>query len=191
MEANAPASNSRPQGRNTKRSLLTAGLFAAAVAVNTASVTAQQRTAWATRRFGPRAWHAHLVLIAPGWVAFLLSLPGLDREAAWPLAPRVRPVGCAILAASAALWLAAYRQLGPERMSNGYFFGRGPSQPVAGGIFRWLDNPMYDSYGLAFAGAALVRANAAYLLLAAESVVLLNLIEARIENRPFRRTAKP
>jgi len=172
-----------------KRPLLTVGLFALAAAVNTASVAQQQRTAWATRRFGRSAWHAHLLLIAPGWLAFLVSLPGLDRAVVWPLPRRVRPAGWALLAASAGLWLAAYRQLGPERIANGYFFGRGASQPVSGGIFRWLRNPMYDSYALAFAGSALVSANAVYLLVAAESVLLLNFVEAKVENRPFSRPA--
>jgi len=172
-----------------KRPLLTMGLFALAAAVNTASVANEQRTAWATRRFGPNAWHAHLLLIAPSWLAFLASLPGVARAVALPLPRRGRPAGWALVAVSVGLWLAGYRQLGLERTANGYFFGRGASQPVSGGIFRWLRNPMYDSYALAFAGSALVSANAVYLLVAAESVLLLNFFEAKVENRPFSRPA--
>ena len=42
---------------------------------------------------------------------------------------------------------------------------------------------MYDSYALALTGLALQRANAVYLPLAGASLLLLNQIEARIENR--------
>lgn len=165
------------------------GVFAFAAGVNTASITHQREIGWLTHRLGGRAWHAHLALIAPGWAAFFLFLAGLDREVRWPLPTRLRPVGYGLLAASAGLWLAAFSQLGPERTANGYFFGRGPREAVTGGIYRWRRNPMYDSYALAFAASALARANAVYLLLAAESVLLLNLLEARVENRPFSPTS--
>lgn len=55
---------------------------------------------------------------------------------------------------------------------------------MTGGVFRIVANPMYDGYTLAF-GQALRCRNAVYLLLAAESYLLLNRIEARIENARF------
>lgn len=170
-----------------KRLLLTMGVFALAAGINTASLAREQDTGWLTRRFGRRAWYAHLLLISPAWMAFLFSLTRVDPKARWSLPGLLRPAGWGLVAASAGLWVAAYRQLGPDRTANGYFFGRGPSEPVTGGIYRWLRDPMYDAYALAFAGGGLATANAVYLLLAAQSVLLLNLLEAGVENRPFSR----
>lgn len=49
---------------------------------------------------------------------------------------------------------------------------------------RW-NHPMYDSYVVLFVGLALWRSNAGYSVLAVESFLLVNLIEALVENRPF------
>jgi hypothetical protein len=46
---------------------------------------------------------------------------------------------------------------------------------------------MHDSYFIAFVGAGLHHANAVYLLLAAESYLLLNRFEARVENQVLMR----
>ena len=105
----------------------------------------------------------------------------------WPLPAALRPVGVVLVAAAAVLWLAAFVQLGPTRTANGFFFGRGPAERVDGRLFRWVRNPMYDSYALALVGTAFATANGVYLLLALESYVLLNRMEAPVENRPFER----
>ncbi len=88
---------------------------------------------------------------------------------------------------SSVLWLWTFAQLGPVRTANGNIFGRGPTEPVDEGPFRYLQNPMYDSYLLTFVGLALWKANAQYLVLALESYVLLNLVEGRVENRAIQR----
>ena len=44
---------------------------------------------------------------------------------------------------------------------------------------------MYDSFWISFVGLALIQANAAYLVLAVASYLLLNRCEAKIENGPF------
>ena len=165
--------------------LLVMTLFAVAVAINTGSVALQQRTQYLSRRFGTRAWHVHLGLVTAAWAAFLLTLIDHGVHVRWTLPHALRPAGLAVLAVSAALWLWAFAQLGVKRLANGNFFGRGPSAAVRGGPFRWLRNPMYDSYALAFVGMGLVTNNAAFFVLAAESYLLLNVIEARVENRPF------
>ena len=95
----------------------------------------------------------------------------------------MRPLGRPLLVTAGLLWLAAFRELGGATVANGNFFGKGRQTPAAGGIFRLLKNPMYDSYALALIGLGLRRANAVYLLLAGESLLLLNQIEARVENR--------
>jgi protein-S-isoprenylcysteine O-methyltransferase Ste14 len=169
------------------RLVLTTVVFALAAGVNTASVAVQQETAVFTRRCGAKAWYVHLAVITPGWVAFLFLVAGVSRHFRWALPGLLRPAGVALVLVAAVLWLIAAIQLGPERIANGYFFGRGPRTGLSTGIFRWLRNPVYDSYALAFFGVGLLSANGVYLLLAAESYLLCNLVEARVENRPFRR----
>lgn len=159
--------------------------FAAAAGANTVSVMIQQSRQVLTRRFGRRGWYVHLALTAPLWGVFVYLLSGLGRHVIWPLPASLRPAGVALLVVGAALWLAAFVQLGPERTANGFFFGRGPAEPVTSRLFARLRNPMYDSYALAFVGLACTRANGAYLLLALESYLLLNVVEASVENRPF------
>lgn len=170
------------------RGLLATGtLFAIAAGVNTGTVALQQRGQHLTRCFGQAAWRVHLALITPPWALFLFSLVKLDRRSRWRLPAQMRPLGTPVLAAAGLLWTLAFKKLGPARMANGYFFGAANSQPVTDGVFHWLENPVYDSYALALVGQALLRADARFLVLAAESVLLLNGLEARVENRPFRR----
>lgn len=140
-----------------------------------------------TRFLGRAGWYTHLALITPPWALFLFSLAKLDSGSRWRLPPQVRPLGAAVLAAAGLLWTLAFKRLGPARMANGYFFGAADPGPVTEGVFRSLENPVYDSYALALVGQALLRADARYLVLAAESVVLLNGLEASVENAPFRR----
>lgn len=162
------------------------GAFALAAGINTASVALQLRTGLLTRRYGKKAWYVHLAIVTPGWLLFLYLVSSLGRYRGWALPQQLRPAGILILALGSALWLWTFAQLGPERTANGNIFGRGPTEPVNHGPFRHLENPMYDSYLLAFVGLALWKANAQYLLLALESYVLLNLLEASVENRAFR-----
>lgn len=164
-----------------RRLFLALAMFALAAGVNSASVAWQQRTRVFTRRFGRRGWYVHLALIIPPWLGFFLALPGLSRAVRWSLPQRLRPLGWPILGAALTIWLLAYAKLGLARTANASVFERASQEPVTGGIYRWLREPMYDSYALAFVGQALLSANAVYLLLAAESFVLLNLVEARVE----------
>ncbi|MBW3591817.1 MAG: phosphatidylethanolamine N-methyltransferase family protein [Actinobacteria bacterium] len=168
---------------------LTMVAFALAAGVNTGSVALQSRTGVMTRRFGARAWYVHLGLTLPAWGAFIFLLVDLGHHVRWPLPAELMGAGVALLLVGIGLWVATFIQLGLERVANGYFFGRGPTEAVEGGVFRWLRNPMYDSYFMVFLGLALFKANAVYLLMAAESYLLFNVIEARVENRPFEHRA--
>jgi len=89
--------------------------------------------------------------------------------------------GLAGLVAATALWISAAQQLGPATVANGNFFGRGETSPARLGPYRWLRDPMYDSYALALLSWAFYRGNGAFIALAAESVVLLNMVESRTE----------
>jgi protein-S-isoprenylcysteine O-methyltransferase Ste14 len=165
-----------------RRLLLSLALFTTATLVNTGSVALQQRTAWLTRRFRRRGWYAHLALIAPAWLAFLVSLPILHERVRWPLPRALRPAGNICLVVAAAVWMPAFAALGPVRAANGDQFGRARRLRIRHGIFRSLANPMYDGYALAFIGTALRSGNAVFLPLAGTSYLLLNQIEARVEN---------
>jgi protein-S-isoprenylcysteine O-methyltransferase Ste14 len=166
-----------------RRLLLTVAIFALAAGANTASVAIEQRWSLLSRWFGRRGWYVHLGIVVPPWALFLALVPGLNRHVSWPLPARLRSPGTVLLGAAALLWLLAFRRLGGARTANGNIFGHGSQERVEGGLFRVLRNPMYDSYALALAGLAFRRRNAAYLLLAAESYLLLNQMEARVENR--------
>lgn len=165
--------------------LLTTSVFAMAAGFNTLSVAWQQKRHWFTRRFGKQAWYVHLALTTPIWGLFLVLQGRLGSQVHWPVAPELKPAGVALWAVGVALLLATSWQLGLTRTFNGYFFGRGRKEPVNGGVFRWLRNPMYDSFCILFVAEAFWLGNAVYLVLAAESFLLLNQIEARVENRPF------
>jgi protein-S-isoprenylcysteine O-methyltransferase Ste14 len=127
----------------------------------------------------------HLGLVTTAWGVFVLTLFHPGVQVRWPLSRSLRPAGFVLLGVSASIWLWAAARLGPTRLANGPFFGRGPATAVRDGPYRWLRNPIYDSYALAFVGAGLVKTNAAFFLLAAESYLLLNVMEAGVENRPF------
>lgn len=168
-----------------RRLHLTMLAFALAAGVNTASVQLQQHHRWLTRLFGHGAWYAHLGLVAPGYVWLFSLLPRLDQWVHWPLPRVARWLTWPLELAAAVLVLGALVQLGPVAALNGSFFGQASAHARCRGVFRWLRNPMYDGYALAFLATACSKTNAAYLLLAAESFALLNVMEASVENRPF------
>lgn len=177
------------KSKHTKRMthlLKTMAAFALGAGINTASVALQLRTGLLTRRYADKAWYVHLAVVTPGWLLFLYLVSTLGRHRGWPLPDQLRPAGILLLVLSSALWIWTFTQLGAERTANANIFGRGPDGPVDTGPFRYLENPMYDSYLLAFAGLALWKADARYLLLALESYLLLNLVEASVENRAIK-----
>ncbi len=167
--------------------ILTMGVFALATAINTASIALQQKCGLPSRLFRKGDWFAHLALVTPAWVWCLVLLRRLGQHVRWPLPEMLHLLGLPVLGAGVILFLFAFRELGFAAAANGYFFGRTPKTPVRSGVFRVLKNPIYDSYAIGLAGVALLSANAVYLLVAAESVLLLNQVEARVENQPFER----
>lgn len=165
--------------------LLTLALFALAAGINTGSVALEQQRQWLTKPFGSRAWAVHMVLITPGWLAFLAFDAQLNYQFQWPLPTVLRPLGAVLVAAALILFAMSFWQLGMRQTFNGHFFGWKASKPLSSGAFRWLKNPMYDSFCLGFIGGALVLTNGAYLVLAVASYLFLNRFEAGVENRPF------
>lgn len=169
-----------------KRLAASAAALLIAAGLNTASVGAQLR--WQTlERFGKRrAWKLHLALITPPWLLFLASLPGIRTDPRLQFAPR-RMLGAAAVLAAAALWLAAVREIGTARVLNGDAFGTAPPRRIVSGPYRLLRNPIYDSYALALAGVAMLTGAGGYLALSLESLVVLNVVEAVVEERALPR----
>ncbi|MHB8614230.1 MAG: methyltransferase [Candidatus Dormibacteraceae bacterium] len=159
---------------------LSAAALAAAACVNTLSVGAQVRWRTLERLAGRRAWQLHVALITPGWLLFLCSLPAVRRDPALQIRRR-RTVGLTLIGAAAGLWLAAARQIGGARVFNADAFGAVPARRIRAGPYRWLRNPIYDSYAMALAGGAFLTGSGGYLVLTLESLILLNLVEAAVE----------
>lgn len=154
-------------------------LFIAVVAINSIAVYSQRRFKFYTRLFGKYDWAAHVLLLTIIWVGFLLAVV-VAKPASWSLPSILRPLG--IVAAAVGTWLVfeSWIRLGTAAVFNGWFFGRGSTKQLKGGVFK-LRNPMYVGFVLLFVSAAFWLKNAAYLWLAATSFVLLNLIQSRIE----------
>jgi len=156
--------------------VLTCVVFALATAVNSASVYIQKRyRLYSQRRYG---WLLHSLVILPLWALFVYLL--LSLNAAYTINFHAVPITgylCFVLALL--IFGIAIHQLGWQSLLNGNWFGQG--QLSHGGIFRVLKNPIYDSYLLGFIGASLTTGNAAYLIIAIESYIGLNLIESHIE----------
>ena len=163
---------------------LSAAALAAAACVNTLSVGAQVRRRTFERLAGRRAWQLHVALITPGWLLFLCSLPAVRRDPALAIRRR-RTVGLTMIGAAAGLWLAAVKQIGGARVFNADAFGEVPARRTRSGPYRWLRDPIYDSYAMALAGCALFTGSGGYLVLTLESVIVLNLVEAAVEARSF------
>ncbi|HEX6511146.1 MAG TPA: methyltransferase [Chloroflexota bacterium] len=158
-------------------------MFALAAGVNTGSVLAEQRWGLLSRAFGGRAWKAHLAAITPLWALAVMRLWRLEPSGRWPLPAWLRWLGWGITLAALVVWGQSVAAMGLVRFANGACFGWATGERIRDGGFRRLRNPIYDSYALALVGSGLRKGDARYLLLALESFVLLNLIEAPIEDR--------
>jgi protein-S-isoprenylcysteine O-methyltransferase Ste14 len=167
---------------------LTGGVFALAVAVNCASVHAQKRHR-VYDRLGRWGWPAHIALLVLVWGAAIACMALLVGKVTWSLPGWVKPIGLALGVAGSLMFGAAIRELGIQSLFNGNFFGR--ASFTDRGIYRVLSNPMYDAYCVLLVSLALRRADAVYLLLAVESFIGLNVIEARIERIDGPEAARP
>ena len=167
----------------------TMSALALAASMNSASVWAQGRTRLLSRGFGRHAFATHLALTVPPWLATVVMAVRLARHPHGTLPRRLRAPGWGLAVVAAAIWIDAYMRMGPRRTANGDLFDPGPVAPVRTGVYRVLRDPMYDAYALGLAAAALTTGSATYLALAADSFVLLNLLEARVERLAFEAAA--
>lgn len=158
-----------------------AGL-AGAIAVNCVAVWAQKHHRVYDRLFGSRAWTAHIVLLVLAWgtaIALVVVLVLEGPEVSWPLPTWVRPFGLVVSLGATLVFGQAIRALGAQALFNGNFFGRG--RFAEGGVYAWLNDPMYVAYTLTFVSVALREADAVYLLFALVSLVGLQGVESRVE----------
>lgn len=157
--------------------LLTCVMFALAIGINTGSVFAQKRFGFYTR-WHKNGWRLHSVVILPFWTLAIYLLLNVDRHYLLRF-PAMPVIGYAFFALATLVFGLAIREIGWSAVLNGNWFGRGKISHAR--IFTVLENPIYDSYILAFIGAALMDGNAAYFVIALQSYIGLNIIESRVE----------
>ncbi|KAA8957721.1 MAG: hypothetical protein F6Q13_16130 [Mycobacterium sp.] len=157
--------------------LLTCVIFALAIGINTGSVFAQKRFGF-YNRWHKNGWLLHSLVILPFWTIAIYLLLNLDSHYLLYF-PAMPLTGYTFLALATLVFGLAIREIGWPSLLNGNWFGRGTISHAR--IFMLLENPIYDSYILAFVGAALTGGNAAYFLIALQSYIGLNIIESRVE----------
>jgi protein-S-isoprenylcysteine O-methyltransferase Ste14 len=157
--------------------LLTCVMFALAIGINSGSVFAQKHFKF-YNRWRNNGWLLHSLVILPFWTIFIYLLLNLNSH--YLIRFQAVPViGYIFFALATLLFGLAIREIGWQSLLNGNWFGRGKISHS--GIFTFLKNPIYDSYLLAFIGAALAGGNAAYFVIALESYIGLNIIERQVE----------
>ncbi|OBJ81393.1 hypothetical protein A9W97_02400 [Mycobacterium gordonae] len=157
--------------------LLTCVIFTVAIGINTGSVFAQKHFGF-YNRWHKNGWLLHSLVILPLWTIAIYLLLNVDRHYRLRF-PAMPVIGYAFFALATLVFGLAIREIGWSSLLNGNWFGRGKISRAR--IFAVLENPIYDSYILAFIGAALMRGNAAYFVIAVQSYIGLNIIESRVE----------
>ncbi len=162
-------------------------LFILASVIQTGLISLQQASSRLSKWWGSRAFFFYNIITLIPWVAFVLSYVVLQFEAHPPLPLEGRWLqiigGILFLSGtSLALWVA--KLMGPARL-NGlrHFAPELEEERVTSGPFQWLKNPMYTGYFLVLLGVAFSINSLYDLAIALESLLLLNGIQARIENR--------
>jgi protein-S-isoprenylcysteine O-methyltransferase Ste14 len=165
----------------------TVGLFLLSSGLQTGLIFLQQSGGQLTRWWGSRAFAIYNVITLIPWTAFVLVYvmfqftphPALPWEGLW-----LQVLGGILIFAGVyvALWVGIL--LGPARLNGVRFFDPALQEERAvSGPFRWLENPMYTGYFLVLLGVALLRNSLYDVVIALESLLLLNYFQATIENR--------
>lgn len=145
-------------------------------------------SAWLQRKYkfynhlGPTAWNTHQFVIAPAWLVFFVMSTQLGLFLYWPLPFSFPAIGWLLALIAVLVFAAAIQVLGVQSLTNGNLFGYGPKHKVHHGIFRYLNHPIYDSFALGYIAAGFITNNGAYFLLALVLHLLLNHVQANLEN---------
>lgn len=156
--------------------LITCCSLLLAVAVNSCSVHLQKR-----RRVYDKFRHGmllHALIILPFWLLFGFLASTLGRNYQLPTIS-LPAFGFALATLAASIFIAAVYTLGPGSLINSNFFK--VTEFTQNGIYKFLKNPIYDSYWLFFLAFGFITSNAAYFIIAGLSFIGLNVVESRIE----------
>lgn len=156
--------------------LITCFSLLLAVAVNSCSVYLQKQ-----RRIYDKFRHGLLVhglIILPFWLAFGFLASTLGSNYRLPTIP-LPALGYVLTAAAICMFVTAVYSLGPGSLVNSNFFKA--TAFTKKGIYKFLRNPIYDSYWLFFLALGFITSNAAFFIIAGLSFIGLNVIESRIE----------
>lgn len=156
--------------------LITSFSLLLAVAINSCSVYMQRH-----RHIYDKFRHGlllHALIILPFWLLLGFFLSTLDQH--YKLETVSLPIlGYLLVILAASIFLAAIYVLGPGSLINSNFFKAGCATEK--GIYKYLKNPIYDSYWLFFLAVGFITSNAAFFIIAGLSFIGLNIIESGIE----------
>jgi protein-S-isoprenylcysteine O-methyltransferase Ste14 len=122
----------------------------------------------------------HSIVITPCWVIFALLLSELNQVYEIDI-PEYPVAGYLLIGIAICLFVASIRQIGSGALINANFFQKQETKPVKSGVYKYLKNPIYDSYFLVFIGLGLALSNATFFIIAGISFIGLNIIESKIE----------
>ena len=136
------------------------GLLLGAILVNSISVYAQKHHGL-YHGFGRRAWSAHKIVLSIVWGTWLVSLIGLQYSE-FRLDSSYNLLGIGLLLYAGFVLHSALSQIGVQALSNGNFFGR--ELRKLGGIYNYMNDPIYHSYVVALLGLGLLTGVATFLV---------------------------
>ncbi len=158
--------------------LLTIFSFNLAIFVNSMSVYLQRHN-HSYDRF-ENSLLVHSLIITPFWVLFVLLVGGLDQAYKIDM-PNFSVIGYALVLAAVGLFALSIKEIGSGALVNANLFRKNKTKPTLSGVYRYLKNPIYDSYLLLFIGVGFALSNAIFFIIAATSFFGLNIIESRVE----------
>ncbi|TSC59141.1 MAG: hypothetical protein Greene041662_648 [Candidatus Peregrinibacteria bacterium Greene0416_62] len=138
------------------------------------------------RRLIPWSFQTHLWIMGGLWnlwnAGIVLLVIFLPATTAFPTGLRIAGMALVFLGLILNIW---HRMLlGRERFMGGRCFERKYDTRMNGGLYRYLQNPVYDSIIVTFIGLAIWRENFEFLLLALAAFLFLNIFIGRIEGIP-------
>jgi len=157
---------------------LTALSLVLAITVNSASVYLHRR--WRIYDGFENGLLVHGLVITPFWLTFVLLISGLNQAYGIDM-PEYPSVGYLLIVIATSLFVVSIRQIGSGALVNANFFQKSRVKPISTGVYKFLKNPIYDSYSLLFMGLGFALSNAAFFVIAGVSFIGLNIIESKIE----------
>ena len=167
--------------------LATIVLFLLASLIQSSLILLQQRGETLTRWWGQRAFPVYNVITLIPWTAFVVVYVALQFQPHPELSlpgPWFQVIGALLLFAGAVLsgWVAVL--LGPAKLNGLRFFDPAIQyRRVPSGPFRLMKNPMYTGFFFIFLGVALWKDSLYSLAIALESIIVLNGVQAWVENQ--------